>query len=52
MPISECPDSLWAPPRLLALRHRHYRTATNRPFVTESRQVVGGTLLLSPYRQK
>ena len=26
--------------------------ATNRPFVTESRQVVGGTLLLPRHRQK
>ena len=26
--------------------------ATNRPFVTESRQVVGGTLLLPLHRQK
>jgi hypothetical protein len=52
MPIPMCPDFLWAPPRLLALRRCHYRTATNRPFVTESRQVVGGTLLLSLYRQK
>jgi hypothetical protein len=26
--------------------------ATNRPFVTESRQVVGGILLLPAHRQK
>ena len=26
--------------------------ATNRPYVTKSRQVVGGTSLLPPHRQK
>ena len=30
----------------------HSDQATNRPFVTESRQVVGATLLLALHRQK
>ena len=47
------PDLRWASPRLSALRRCLVRiTATNRPFVTESRPVVGGIPLLPLHRQK